>query len=192
MTIDTATLVARCRRGDELAWEALIRRYQSQVYGLAVHYLGDAEEARDVAQEIFVRVYQHLHTCREADRFLPWMIRIARNACVDRIRSIRARPPAADLPIEAAVEVEASGPTPDAAWAEDARRRLLHRALQAMTELNREVIVLKEIQGLSLEEIARLLGIPVGTVKSRANRARIELAKHVLALTAEPRVEPGG
>jgi RNA polymerase sigma-70 factor (ECF subfamily) len=61
-----------------------------------------------------------------------------------------------------------------------------------MTELNREVIVLKEIQGLSLEEIARLLGIPVGTVKSRANRARIELAKHVLALTAEARVEPGG
>ena len=181
--MDLTTLLQRCRDGDELAWEALVRQHQSRVYALALHYVGTAEEARDVAQEIFIRIYRNLQRCEDAAHFLPWMIRIARNACIDHLRRRQARPPARDVPAEEAPLLATSEPAPDEAWQAKSRRRLLHLALQALGELSREVLLLREIQGLSVEETARLLNVPEGTVKSRANRARVELARKVLALS---------
>ncbi|UCE02815.1 MAG: sigma-70 family RNA polymerase sigma factor [Candidatus Latescibacterota bacterium] len=181
--MDLATLLQRCRGGDELAWEALVRQHQSRVYGVALHYVGNAEDARDVAQEIFVRIYKKLDSCSEASRFLPWMLRIARNACIDHIRRRRARPPRHDIPAQEMNDLASSAPGPEEQWREDSRKRLLHLAIQKLSELNREIILLKEIQGLSLEEIASMLDIPVGTVKSRSNRARLELARKVVALS---------
>jgi RNA polymerase sigma-70 factor (ECF subfamily) len=183
--MDLATLLERCRGGDELAWEALVRQHQSRVYGVALHYLGNAEDARDVAQEIFVRIYKKLDSCSEASRFLPWMLRIARNACIDHIRRRHARPPRRDIPAEEMHDLASSAPGPEEHWREDSRKRLLHLAIQKLSDLNREIILLKEIQGLSLEEIASMLNVPVGTVKSRSNRARLELARKVLALSGE-------
>ena len=181
--MDLTTLLQRCREGDELAWEALVRQHQSRVYALALHYVGHAEEARDVAQEIFIRIYRNLGRCDDAAHFLPWMIRISRNACIDHLRRRQARPPARDVPAEEAPLLATSEPAPDEAWHAKSRRRLLHLALQALGELSREVLLLREIQGLSVEETARLLDVPEGTVKSRANRARVELARKVLALS---------
>lgn len=178
--MDLATLLARCREGNELAWEALVRQNSARVYALALHYLGDAEEARDVAQEIFVRIYRHIDRCPDAPHFVPWVIRIARNACVDQLRRRRARPPGRDVPVEEAPELAAPAPDPAQAWAATSRRDLVRRALQALGRLSREVLLLKEIQGLSFEEVAEILDVPVGTVKSRSNRARIELARKVL------------
>jgi RNA polymerase sigma-70 factor (ECF subfamily) len=180
--MDLATLLERCRAGDELAWEALIRQHQSRVYGLAYHYVGNAEEARDVAQDIFVRVYRNIDSCTEAERFVPWMIRIGRNACVDHLRRRKARPPSFDVPAEEMVDLPGPGQNPEEQFVADSRKRLVHLALQALSELNREIILLKDIQGLSLEEIATMLSVPIGTIKSRSNRARIELARKVLAL----------
>lgn len=179
--MDLGTLVDRCRQGDPLAWEALVRRYQSQVYGLAFHYLRNAEEARDISQEIFIRLYERLHTFH-GETFNSWLMRIARNLCIDRIRRIKARPPASDVAVEDGPQLPDSGPGPEDAWLSESRKRLVYKALGKMSDKHREVILLKEIQGLDLKEIAELLQAPVGTIKSRCNRARIELARQVLAL----------
>jgi RNA polymerase sigma-70 factor (ECF subfamily) len=185
--MDLAQLLQRCQEGDELAWEALVRLHQARIYGIAYHYLGNAEDARDMAQEIFVRIFQNLHICRDAQWFLPWAIRIARNICIDQLRRRRARPPAHDIAVDELRNLPAGGLNPEELWAESSRKRLVHRALSDLTELNREIIILRDIQGLALEEIATLLNVPLGTIKSRCNRARIELAKRVQALdAAEP------
>jgi RNA polymerase sigma-70 factor (ECF subfamily) len=177
--LDDATLVERCRRGDGLAWEVLVRRFQGRIYGVAFHYLRNTEEARDMAQEIFIRIYRRLDSFRGEDRFLPWMLSLARNACIDRLRRQKARPPSTDLPVDEGREIPDAGPSPEQASETEARKRLLYRALAGMSETNREMILLKEIQGLKLQEIASLLALPLGTVKSRSNRARVELASKI-------------
>jgi len=179
---DVATLVERCRRGDGLAWEALVRRFQSRVYSVAYHYMRDADEARDVAQDIFVRVYERLDGYDGTSAFIAWLLRVSRNVCIDRLRRRSARPPASDLVLDDGVELAGGGPSPEDEAGRTARQALLYRALHAMSEKNREIIMLKEIQGLKLEEISEMLDLPVGTVKSRSSRARIELATRVRAL----------
>jgi len=178
---ETAAMVERCRKGDALAWEALVRRFQARVFGIAFHYLRDAEEARDLAQEVFVKVYRNLHGFT-GDGFLPWLLRLARNGAIDRLRRRKARPPATDIPADESVDLPAPGPSPEEAWFADTRKQLVYRALGRMSERNRELILLKEIQGLNLNEISEMLGVPVGTVKSRSNRARLELARRVVEI----------
>ena len=177
-------LLDRCRRGDELAWESVVRQFQGRVYGLAYHYLGNTEDARDLAQEVFIRIYQSLPHMPGAGGFLPWVIRITRNACIDQIRRKRVRPPAWDLAAEEMIDLPAVGKSPEEQCSENSRRRLVYRALQELTGLNREIILLKEIQELSFEEIASMLKVPLGTVKSRSNRARVELAQKLSELRA--------
>ncbi len=179
--IEIARLVERCRHGDQLAWEALVRQFQGRVYGLSYHYLRDAEEARDATQEVFIRVYRRLDTFT-GEGFLPWLLQLSRNCCVDRLRRLKARPPLTDLPCESGPALPDSRPGPEEAWLTDSRKRLVHRARGEMSENNREMILLKEIQGLNFREISEMLGLPIGTVKSRSNRARLELAQKVLAL----------
>jgi RNA polymerase sigma-70 factor (ECF subfamily) len=179
---ELAALVHRCRGGDALAWEALVRRLQSRVFGLAYHYVRDREEARDLAQEIFVRVYQGLDRCRDDACFLPWMMRIGRNCCIDRVRRIKARPSqdqSIDIPQG---EPEDDRPGPYEALQTSSSRSLVYRALDRLSDTSREMILLKEIQGLKLSEIAEMLAIPLGTVKSRSGRARVELARAIVAI----------
>jgi RNA polymerase sigma-70 factor (ECF subfamily) len=176
-------LLERCRQGDELAWEALVREHQGRLYGLAYHYVGSGEEARDVVQEVFVRMWRNLDDCTEPQHFVPWTIRIARNACIDHLRRRKARPSGRSVPVEEAMHLAAQGPSPEDTYQADARKRLVHLALQQLSELSREIILLKDIQGLPFEEIGAMLDVPVGTLKSRSNRARLELARKVLALS---------
>jgi len=174
--LDVVTLVARCRAGDDLAWEALIRTYQARVYAIARHYLRDPEEAKDVAQEIFIRIYERLSSF-DGERFLPWMLSLARNCCIDRIRRRKVRTPAEAVPIEEGIQIADNAPNAEVQAEESARKSLLYGALDRLSDINREMILLKEIQGLKLEEIAEMLSLPLGTVKSRSNRARLELAR---------------
>ena len=176
--IDLDALLARCRRGDPLAWEELVRRYQGRMRGVALFYLRDREEARDVAQEIFVRLYRHLGETPDGKTFVPWLLCLARNCCIDRLRSLGVRPP--QDPIE--VDPPSSAPSPEEALLAVGRRTLLYRALDTLSDVNREIVLLKDIHQLKLEEIGSLLRLPLGTVKSRSNRARTELAKAVRAL----------
>ncbi|NWG14575.1 MAG: sigma-70 family RNA polymerase sigma factor [Acidobacteria bacterium] len=183
---DLAEILGRCRYGDALAWEALVRQFQSRVYGIAFHYVGDAEDARDLAQEIFVRVYRRLDSCADEHMFLPWLVRISRNACIDFLRRRKGRPVAAECSEEDLARSRAPGLNPEEHCAADFRSRLIYRAFRRLTALNREVILLREILELPLEQIAGLLSIPLGTVKSRISRARVELAQRVTALGLQP------
>ena len=181
--MELAQLLDRCRQGDELAWEALVRAYQGRVFGLALHYVRNTEEARDLAQEVFVKIYDKIGMFRGHETFLAWMLRLARNLCIDHLRRARSRPPITDVPTQDGPELPDGGPTPEEAWAADSRKRLVHRALGRLSEQYREIILLKDIQGLKLEEVASLLNLPIGTVKSRSSRARIALARVVLDIS---------
>lgn len=181
--LDLDILLHKCRCGDELAWETLVRRYQSRVYALSYHYVLNAEDARDLAQDIFIKVYRNLRKCPEAEQFLPWLFRIARNAAIDHLRRRDARPSTAHASPLKVDSLSVSSPDPEQHWFMQARRELFQRALKMLTRLNREIIILKEIQGLTLEETAGILKVPVGTLKSRSHRARIELAEKVKALS---------
>jgi len=183
--MDLTLILDRCKEGDPLAWEALVRKYQSRVYGIAYHYVGQVEDARDLSQEIFVRIYQNLRDCSGEEMFLPWIIRISRNACIDHLRRRKARWHGKEVALDDIAALPDHGRTPADQWAADTRKRLIHRALKELTDLNREMILLKDIQGLQLGEISSLLRVPLGTVKSRCNRARVELARKVIALNGE-------
>jgi RNA polymerase sigma-70 factor (ECF subfamily) len=181
-TLDLETLLERCRQGDGLAWEALVRRYQNRVYGLALHYMRNEDEARDLAQEIFIRIYRMLDRVGSAETFVPWMLRVGRNLCIDRIRRVRARPPASDLPVEEGFDIASPSGGPEENAARSEKAKLVYEAMGRMSEINREMILLKEIQGLTLGEISEMLSIPLGTAKTRSMRARLELARTVLEL----------
>jgi len=183
--IELSVLLDRCGTGDELAWEALVRRFQARAYGIAYHYLANAEDARDLAQEVFVRIYKNLRSDIDANKFVPWMVRITRNLCVDHLRRRRARPHGSQVNLDEIERLPSAGRNPEQQWTDNARKRLIYSALQQLTALNREIILLKEIQGLQMEEIATMLGVPLGTIKSRSNRARIELAQKLVALDSE-------
>jgi len=179
---DLQAILERCRLGDDLAWEALVRRYQSRVHAVALHCMRDATEARDMAQEVFIRVYQRMATLQGHETFLPWLLRVARNVCIDQLRRRKVRPPAVDVSVEDGPELVDPAADPHQQWAAEDRKRLVHRALEKMNDQEREILLLKEIQGLDLKEVAEMLDIPLGTVKSRSHRARIHLAQIVLAM----------
>lgn len=180
--MDLEALLTGCRKRDELAWEAFVRQHQARVYAIALSYVGNRDDARDLSQEIFVRLYSKSGRFPDADRFIPWMIRTARNVSIDHLRRRKARPPLHDIPADQARDLAASSPSPEEAASSEAERSLVHRALRRLSALNREIVLLREIQGLRLEEIARILEVPLGTIKSRSFRARAELAEAVLAL----------
>jgi len=177
--MDQSELLQRCQKGDELAWEVLVRQHQGRICSIALGYVGEQDEAMDLAQEIFVRVYRSLATCTEPEKFASWLIRIARNACIDHLRRRKARPPRRDIPAEDMVGLASGTPTPEDDWVRTSRQKMVHRALQRLSEINREIIILKDIQGRPLEEISNLLDLPLGTVKSRSSRARLELAQAI-------------
>ena len=184
--MNQSELLKRCQRGDELAWEVLVRTHQGRICSIAYGYVGEHDEAMDLAQEIFVRVYNNLDTCSEPEKFQAWLTRIARNAGIDHLRRRKARPPRQDIPAEDMVALASGGPTPEEEMIRTSRQTLVHTALQKLSEINREIIVLKDIQGLPLEEISGLLDLPLGTVKSRSSRARLELARAITDMDAGP------
>jgi RNA polymerase sigma-70 factor, ECF subfamily len=183
--MDLRKLLERCRSGDELAWEALVRLFQARLYGIAYHYVGNSEDARDLAQESFIKIYQNLAICPDEAGFLPWIIRITRNTCIDHLRRKESRPPAQDIEADDLLSLRAPDRDPSQVYAADSRKRLIHHALRQLSALNREIILLKDIQGLPFEEIAAMLNVPLGTVKSRSNRARLELAHKLAFLKSE-------
>lgn len=188
MNEDLDPIIQRCREGDELAWEALVRRFQGRVYALALHYLRSREDARDVAQEVFIRVWRGLPNFQQDASFVPWLLKVTRTTSIDHVRRRKARPPAEDLLAEELPALSDTSLRADEAAELESRRSLVHRALQQIGELHREILQLQEIQELPLNEVARILSIPEGTAKSRASRARAELARAVVRLEQSPGV----
>jgi len=177
--LELDTLVAQCKAGDEIAWEALVRRVQGRVFGLCFHYLRDREEAREVAQETFIRIYRGLNGFESSGSFLAWSVRIA---CFDRLRKQKTLATHGADTIDDPEYGRELVESREGFVETQVRNQLLRKALDGMSAINREMILLKDIQGLKQREIADLLSIPLGTVKARSNRARTELAERVLDL----------
>ncbi len=175
-------LVRLCKDGDARAWEKLIRGHQDRILNLAYQFTGNREEARDVAQEIFVRLYQKLPQYDSSRPFQTWFNRLARNMCIDRYRQRRRDRVLTVTPVEEMPNLPAHTEATDRRLERRERRELIQRGLENLGEVSREAIVLKDLQGHSLEEIAGMLGLPIGTVKSRVFRARMELGRVLLKL----------
>jgi len=184
-------LVQRCRDGDEGAWRDLVSRHTRRVFGVAYRFTGRVDEAEDLTQEVFVKVYQNLHRYRSDDgAFTTWLTTVARNQAIDHYRRRREeRTRRADDP--AILDFEsAPGEGPDGLLERAERVRLVRSGLRALPRDLREPLVLCDIQGLAYDEIAGLLAIPLGTVKSRINRGRLELAKRLMSRTDARRARP--
>jgi RNA polymerase sigma-70 factor (ECF subfamily) len=181
LTIADADLLPRCRVGDEVAWRELVTRHTRRVFGLAYRFTGRVDEAEDLTQEVFVKVYQTLGRYRESDGpFGGWLMAVARNHAIDNYRRRKQeRLRRADDPavLETAPAREEH---PIAGLEREERKRLVHSGLRALPPDLRLPLILCDLQGLPYEEIADELQIPLGTVKSRINRARVELAKRLV------------
>lgn len=181
-----ADLVARCRRADRQAFDALVDRYQSKVYNLAYRLLGDPDEASDVAQEAFLRIYRGIQTFQGGSALATWIYRIVHNLCLDEMKKKRRRPQIAADPLDADEGGEAlidrvpdESEEPQSQLLGDERARAVRAAVYRMRTHHRDVLVLYDLEGFSYNEIAEMLHTNVGTVKSRLNRARLALAKEL-------------
>jgi RNA polymerase sigma-70 factor (ECF subfamily) len=173
-------LVARCRQGDPEAFAGLVARHEAMVYGLAARLLGDVEEARDVAQEVFLQVYRAIDRFEGRSRLKTWIYRIVVNQCRNRRRWWRRRAVAQARPLECVTPQDEARLAAERGNADDpfagvARREQAARVQAALARLSfdhRAILLLKEGDGLSCEEIGSALHIAEGTVKSRLCRAR--------------------
>jgi RNA polymerase sigma-70 factor (ECF subfamily) len=158
------------KRGDKRAYEALVRRYMTDAYLVAYGYVGNAEDARDLSQEAFVKVYQARARFDEERPFYPWLYRVLRNHCLNFMRRGRVEVSIDDE--NAHREIASPRPTALEDLESDERRRIVRAAVARLSDDHREIIVLKNFKDHSYKEIAEILEIPIGTVMSRLFYAR--------------------
>lgn len=169
-------LVARYLAGDERAFSLLVERHQTRVFNVALRVLGDPEDARDATQDAFMSVLRKLSQFRGESAFTTWLHRVTVNSCYDILRKRRRQPMLRLVADEDDPMPETGPPVPDHAEA-TVDSIDVSRALQLIPEEYRVTLVLADVQDLPYEEIARVLDVPVGTVKSRVHRGRIALAR---------------
>jgi RNA polymerase sigma-70 factor (ECF subfamily) len=172
-------LVERCLQGDDAAWEQIVNSYTRRIYNLGYRYTNRRDEAEDLTQDILVRVYQNLKSFRaDAGTFQNWILKVGRNLIIDHYRQTRRFQQAAGTEeLEVMNLKDEKAPNPERTVERDEAARFLREGLQALSPELKEAIILRDIEGMAYLEIAELLGIPEGTVKSRINRGRLELAK---------------
>lgn len=175
-----STLVGRCLTGDASAWEDLVRLHTRRVYGLCYRFTGRDSEAQDLTQDVFLRVFRALASFRSAEGcFTTWLTRLTRNLLIDHYRRSRNQR-VTDSIEEQLPRVEEgfiSVSRPDSALAGREASELLQAALGRLSPELRETIILRDLQEMEYREISLVLDIPEGTVKSRLNRGRAELAR---------------
>jgi RNA polymerase sigma-70 factor (ECF subfamily) len=178
---EDARLAARVAEGDEAAFEALVTRYQHRIYAFCLRMLGDAAEAEDVAQEVFLTFFRRAADFRGESALSTWLFCIARNQTLNRIKYLDRRGRGRRRPLESEQEGVEGGlvseaPDPEQRLDGEQTARMVQEAIGTLGEEQRVVVVLRDLEDLSYEEIATVTGLPVGTVKSRIHRARATLA----------------
>lgn len=185
---ETAELVRSWRQGDAQAFNLLVRRHQSRIFNLALNYVKDEEEAKDLTQDIFITVHRSRNALRDEGKFGAWLYQLALNHCRNRYQRLRRRgffrsrsidDPDAPLHL-------AGGDDPEQLLAREDQDRLVRETIAAMPAAEKEILLLRDIDELSYEEISAVLGIPLGTVKSKLNRARLALKERLVKIL--PRV----
>jgi RNA polymerase sigma-70 factor (ECF subfamily) len=185
-------IVERCRAGDERAWEELVDATADDIFRMAVSFTRHRGEAEDLTQEVFVKLWQNLHRYLADSSFRAWAFRVARNLFVDAYRRSREQRKATWVDPEF-LEMLPGGEDPHTRAVRRQRLEMAQTALERLPEELARLIMLRDFADWSYEELAEEMSIPVGTVKSRLNRARRELAAAVtLQLTPRVRVAPAG
>ena len=182
------SLLRRLRNRDERAFRELIENHRDRVYNICYRMLGNRHESEDVAQEVFITVFKQIDTFREEAKFSTWLYRVAVNHCKNRIKYLARRFDKArdELDEQGTNGTPIGAPVPDApdrALEGAQMEKLMQDAIAALEEDQRIVVVLRDVEDLSIEEICEITGLPDGTVKSRLHRARLvlrkKLARHV-------------
>jgi len=175
------SLVSRCLRGDEPAWEELVRLHTRRVYALCYRFTGSGSEAQDLTQEVFLRVFRTIRTFRSTEgSFATWLARVTRNLLIDHYRRSRQERVTDSIEEQLPVleeEGAAASARPDHVLAGREASEILQATLQKLSPDLREAVILRDLQEMEYREIAGVLSIPEGTVKSRINRGRAELAR---------------
>lgn len=188
-------LIARLKKQDEAAFDEFVKLYQTRVFRLVFRMLGDREEAEDVAQDIFFTVFRRIDSFRGDSKLSTWLYRVAANHCKNRIKYLdrRARGKKREFDeiaeghaLESASMNNASSiARPDQMVEAYQKQQILREAIVALDEEHRELIVLRDVQHMSYEEIREITGLAEGTLKSRLHRARHSLRTEVLRLTRD-------
>ena len=173
-------LVKLCIEGEESAWETLARAYTKRVYGICYRFTGNDSQAQDLTQEVFLRVFQNLRSFRAGEgSFGTWLSRLARNLLIDHYRRTkldRATDSIDEQPMVLEEKHSSAGRT-DALLAKREASEMLQWGLQRLSPELRETVILRDLQEMEYREVAEVLSVPEGTVKSRLNRGRSELAR---------------
>jgi RNA polymerase sigma-70 factor (ECF subfamily) len=172
------------KSGDKVAFDALVLRYQDMVFNLCYRFLGDLQEANDMAQDIFIKVYKALKQFRGEASFTTWIYRIAVNTCKNKVKSMehrhRKQTQSLDNPVikggeDPPMEVADNALSPSAVLERHERSMIIQKAIHSLPKAKKEMIILRDMEGLSYEEIIQITGLNLGTVKSKIARARSEL-----------------
>jgi len=181
LQIPDTELVKGCLAGDHGAWETIVRQYHQRIYNLAYRFTGRFDESEDLAQEIFLKVFRTLSSYRpESGALVTWMVRVGRNHIIDHYRKFkteRTQTDSLEVEYEKAEENPARYASPAQALEQRELSERVHRALLRISEDLRETVILRDLEEFTYEEIAEMLALPLGTVKSRINRGRAELAR---------------
>jgi RNA polymerase sigma-70 factor, ECF subfamily len=181
-------LVRALKMGDPDAFERLVRLHQDRVYGLCLRMMGNREEAEDLAQEVFLTVYNSIRSFREESLLSTWIYRITRNHCLNRLKFLKRRAHERKQPLDETQQADLAGdnihqavsgrvPRPDRLVEGKQMEAIIQKQIGKLSGEHRELIVLRDIEHLSYEEIQDITGLAAGTVKSRLHRARMELAR---------------
>ncbi len=175
-------LMERLQRGDARAFEQLVRSHQHRVFDFCYRMLGDREEANDIAQDVFISVHQNLAGFRRDAKLTTWIFRISKNHCLNRIKYLARRGSRRREDFDLVDESRLAGaleppPSPDRGLVAEAEKNQVQAAIAQLEPEQRLLVALRDIEGLSYEEIVEITELPVGTVKSRLHRARERLAE---------------
>ncbi|MGH9523276.1 MAG: RNA polymerase sigma factor [Terriglobales bacterium] len=181
-----ASLVRRCLAGDAAAWEQLVQQFHRRIYNICYRFTGSQDDAQDLTQEVFIKVYRTISSYDlEKGSFQTWVTTMTRNLLVDHFRKSKQdratdslEEPLADEDSPSLLDqIEDSGPSPDQKLLTREKQQFVQRALQKLSPDLREAVILRDLQDMDYREIALALKVPEGTVKSRINRGRTELAR---------------
>jgi RNA polymerase sigma-70 factor, ECF subfamily len=178
-TTDEKDLVARCRKGNDDAWRELVDRFGPKVYAIAYHFTLKREDAEELSQEIFLKLFENLHRYDGGFPLIAWVLSVSRNLCIDRYRRRKREKSFRFVSDEAVTALLTSDDDPASMALKKERTQMLFSALADVPEDLAEILILRDLNGLAYDEIGKALELPEGTVKSRLFRARAEVARHI-------------
>lgn len=176
-------LVKKAQKGDSSALEELLFAYEKRVYNIAYRYMGNEADAYDMAQESLIKIYKRIRAFKGDSSFSSWVYRLTVNTCLDGLRKMKKNVVSLETSLEnGASYKDESGSTPEDAALKQERQKDIQKAISTLSADHRSVIILRDINGLSYEEVAQCLSVSVGTVKSRINRARQKLKEILIEI----------